>query len=443
MYLILFLTLSEKEYLIPSVRQEKMLYKKNRSCSLSTLIARRLMGTLSTQKQLSRLARICFLSSAIIACAFTVALAIMNGFHQATCSAFQNIHADIIIQSPELKKLAVAKIAHYLETEFKDTIHAYAPYSEGYAIARSKTGDDLNHVVYIQGIDPEKDLKTRALAQTVTTKTARFQDLFSKNRVVIGQLLATDLGVKVGDTITLLFVSNNQTSLEQTRLDQITVTVSGICKTGLDDLDTTLLICNQQTFEELFPSKGITTIGLKLKTSSTPRKQIITALQKRFSPLEVYPWIALYPALEAAFRLEQIALIIIALLICLIASTNLMSLILLFISNKQQTIATLRAMGTSLKTIKRAFMLVGSGLVMGATVLGLLSAAIICFVIEKYELIALPDAYYISHIPAQLTVSILVASFLLNMLCGILATWWATRTITQLPLSTTLKGESL
>ena len=420
-----------------------MLYKKNESLSLASLIARRLMGTLTKQKQVSRLARICFFSSAIIACAFAIALAIMNGFQQATCAAFQNIHADIIIQSKNGRGLAASKIAKLLNTEFQDVISAYAPYSEGYAIARSQTGDDLNHVVYIQGIDPELDPKTRALAQTVTTKTEKFADLFKKGGVVIGALLATDLGVQVGDTITLLFVPNEQSPTDQITLEQIKVPIHGIAKTGIDDLDSTLVVCNQKTFGELFPAKGVTAIGVKLAVSSARSKSVIAQLQKRFASLDICSWSQLYPALEAAFRLEKVALILVAILICLIASTNLMSLLLLFITHKQQTIATLRAMGTPLRTIKYGFLLIGNGLVMAATIAGLFGATIICFLIEKYQLITLPDAYYISHVPAQLTVTILVISFLLNALCGIIATWWATRNITQLPLSTTLKGGSL
>lgn len=420
-----------------------MLYKKNSSHALTSLIARRLMGSLTAQKQLSRLARICFLSSAIIAAAFTIALAIMNGFQQATCAAFQNIHADIIIQAPTQKKLAIEKIAHYLATEFHDTVAAYAPYSEGYAIARSKTGDDLNHVVYIQGIDPEKDPQTRALAQTITTRTPDFASLLKKNGLIIGQQLAQDLGLTIGDSITLLFVPDEFGPTDQIQLEQIKLPIRGISKTGLDELDTTLVVCNQKTFAQLFPAKGITTIGIKLGAHKNNPKKIIAALQNRFAGLEVYPWSQLYPALEAAFRLEKVALIIIALLICLIASTNLMSLMLLFVSSKQQAVAILRAMGTPIKTINRAFLLIGNGLVCMATCTGIVSAALICFFIEKYRLIALPDAYYISHVPAKLTLAIVIASFLLNMLCGLIATWWAIRATTQQSLSATLRGESL
>lgn len=420
-----------------------MLYKKNESLTLAGLVARRLMGTLTTQKQVSRLARICFMSSAIIACAFAIALAIMNGFQQATCSAFQNIHADVIIQARDNKHLALDKISKVLETEFSDTIAAHAPYAEGYAIARSAHGADLNHVVYVQGVDPERDPKTRALAQTVTNREKSFAQLLGRGGAILGQLLATDLGVQVGDAITLLFVPDEKATDEQITLEQIKITVSGIAKTGIDDLDSTLIVCNQKTFNKLFPTKGVTAIGVKLAGASRQSRRSISALQKRFATLDVCSWIQLYPALEAAFKLERIALILVALLICIIASTNLMSLLLLFITHKQQTIATLRAMGTPLRTIKIGFLFIGNGLVMGATLVGLFSATIICFFIEKYHLIGLPNAYYISYVPAQLTISILTISFLLNALCGIIATWWATRTITQLPLSTTLKGGSL
>lgn len=430
--------------MILSVRQEEMLYKKKDSpYKLTLLIARRLVGTLTRQQQLSRLTRICFLSSAIIACAFTVALAIMNGFQETTSAVFQNIHADIIIQAPEHRRLAVDKITKYLDTEFHQSIAAYAPYSEGYAIARAKNKQTLNHVVYIQGIDPKKDIATRALWQTVISPHSSFVNLFKKSGVVIGQMLATDLGVKIGETITLLFVSDEQSPDEEIRLEQIKIPVRGICKTGIDDLDTTIIIGDLKTFSHLFPTKGVTSIGLKLARRNGYNKETIATLRKRFDSLDVFHWTELYPALAAAFRLENIALIIIAFLICLIASTNLMSLLLLFITTKQQMIATLRAMGTPLKKIKRAFMLVGNGLVCLATIIGTLCGILICFFIEKYHLISLPDAYYVSHIPAKITIPIIILGCLLNILCGIIATWWATRTITQLPLSSTLKGESL
>ncbi|MCL5436619.1 MAG: ABC transporter permease [Candidatus Dependentiae bacterium] len=421
-----------------------MLYKKNSSLTLAALIARRLMGTLTSQRQVSRLARICFLSTAIIACAFAVALAIMHGFQQATCTAFQNIHADVIIQPKNGRPLAAQKIGAVLRDEFGSVIQASAPYAEGYAIARTAAGDNLNHVVYIQGIDPIHDPETRALARTVITRGKNFTDLFADSAVVIGEVLAADLGVHVGENITLLFVPNELAADEQITLEQLEIRVGGIAKTGVDDLDNTLVICSHKTFAEIFPAKGITAIGLKLRPASARRsRQVLTQLQKRFPSLDIRAWAQLYPALEAAFRLERIALILIALLICLIASTNLMSLLLLFITHKRQTIGALRAMGVPLNTIRYAFFGIGNGLVLAATTVGLGCALIICLFIEKYRLISLPDAYYISHVPARLTLSILMISFLLNALCGLIATWWATRTISQLPLSTTLKGDPL
>lgn len=421
-----------------------MLYKKKKSFVIARLLARRLTSTLAVNQQVSRLARICFLSSTVVSCALVIALAVMNGFQRATKAAFQNIHADLILQSPNSKPLSVGKIGQILEKEFGQNVISYTPYTEGYAIVRSPYNrDDLSHVVLVQGINPEKDKETRALAQTMRPRSRPFSDFFKKRGIVIGQLLAENLGVDEGDTIKILFVPNAHAPEEDITLSQTTLEIQGICKTGIDELDDSLVVCNQKTFSQLFPYRGIGTIGIKLAGSESKKRQTSALLKKRFASLEVHPWYELYPALEAAFRLEQRALFLIAFFICLIASTNLLSLLSLFIAHKHQTIAALRAAGTPLSAIKIGFLIIGNVLVSVATAAGITIAALICYVLDTYHLIALPNAYYISHVPADLTPSIFILSFALNITCGLIATWWATRSITQLPLSTTLKEGTL
>ncbi len=406
--------------------------------SLPFLLAHRFLRSLALERSFSRLAIICFASISLGSCALLVTTAIVHGFRRATQETFQNVHPDITIQAFTKSPLAYKKISTVLEKEFKEHYNAFAPYSEEYALAQSDACDDLAHLVTVQGIDPQKDNLVRRLNATIKIPTKSVSDALKENHVLIGEMLSKNLKLAPGDTLTLLRTAHTNARTRTVAFEEVPVTVGGIFKTGLDDLDSALVICPLSAFNKIFPETGITSIGLKIKPTTSIQKTI-SAISKRLK-LDVFSWQELYPALEAALELEDLVLMLIVALVALITNLNVASLLSLFLFQKRLPIAILRTMGMQQNVLTKSFMLIGSVIVIGAQLLGLAAAAGICFILEHFKLIALPsDAYFTSYVPAELHLSSTLWVLGIGTVIGILVSWIAARQVKTIDLATTLK----
>ncbi|HBL98763.1 TPA: hypothetical protein DDZ86_03915 [Candidatus Dependentiae bacterium] len=406
--------------------------------SLPFLLAHRFLRSLAQEQAISRLAIICFASISLGSCALLVTTAIVHGFRRATQETFQNVHPDITIQAFTRAPLAYKKISAVLEKEFKSSCAAQTPYSEGYALAQSDACDDLSHLVTIQGIDPQKDGLVRKLNATLKTQLKSAAAALKDDCVLVGDILAKGLGLAPGETLTLLRPTHANVRSKTIAFEEVTVTVGGVFKTGLDDMDGSLVICPLSLFNRLFPQSGITNIGIKLHPD-IPLKPTIQKLSKRFN-LDVFSWQELYPALEAALALEDLALMLIVALVALITNLNVASLLSLFLFQKRLPIAILRTMGMQQHILSRGFMIIGATLVIGAQLLGLAMAAGTCFILEHFKLISLPsDAYFASYVPAELHLFSTLWVLGIGITVGLLVSWIAARQARNVDLATTLK----
>jgi lipoprotein-releasing system permease protein len=418
--------------------------------NISLLLARRFARAMRSEQTISQLITLCF--GAITFGAFTLALAaaIMDGFVSATNSAFQNIHCDLTIQSPTGKSLAFSKIADVLNREYVSSVAHYTPIIENYAIVQSNT--HANFLVTLAGIDYARDAQARALTKTICTKNFSPETFTQAGTgtgagagtsmcpVLMGVILAQTLGVHEGDTVTLAWAPGlGQGDLANCVFHKTRIKIMGLFKTGIDEIDGGTLFCPINQFLQLFPNQKIGEIGLKLVPGVDP-KATAKALCDRLQ-VDVYPWEELYPALTAALLLEKYAILAIISLITLAAGINSIALLLMFIQRKRHTIATLLAMGVSPGQISRSFIIANTTLSTVGCSLGVALACATTWFINTYKPITLPQAYYAEYLPAHMTLKTILLVLCLNALVGLVAAWYATRTIYKIPIYQTLRQE--
>lgn len=422
--------------------------------NLSLLLALRFIRALPDEKSLSRLTRLLLVCVSLTSFAITLGVAILHGFQSATYVLLQNIHSDIRIEAPNRKPLAYSKIHDVLVKEFSHAIASDIPYSETYVIVQGKDRNDLSHVALLQADDPEGNEKIRALAsKTIMATTHQACERGPKHRlgqntpdtgcrarpcVLIGKLLAQSLGVETGSTITLLFADGVSRDAIK-GFQEAKVQVGGIFCTGLEELDAMTLFCSHELFKTLLPSAGITAIGVTLKPGVV-KKELQEKLSKRLS-LSVLSWEDMYPTLAAALKLEHAVIMIILALIMLVAGSTIVAFMLFYIMYKVKTIATLLAMGIAPSTIQKSFILLGMLLTAIASGIGSIIGALASFIIDHYQLIPLPEAYFTPYLPAHISLISILGVWICAILVGAAATWWATRGMNELPLIRILKGE--
>lgn len=398
-------------------------------------IARRFVfGT--REKTIKTMIRITAVSILIGSCALALVAAVMNGFEEGTRKAIQGIHPDLIISNADAP-LNYAKINEVMKKEFPKTIVSSSPYAQESALIKASDSKTIAQIVTVTGLDPQAEQNTTKLASMIKKPIdGNLMLLNQKDVVIIGEALALMLCVKVGDEIDLMhapeLAGGTTFSVEQGR-----VRVAGIFKTGIDDVDARVVFCSLPTFKTIFGHENITTIGITL-APHVPDCTLQKQLHERFT-LDVLSWKELYPALLSALTLEKYAMFFILALILLVASMNIASLLFMLITQKKMEIGVLKTMGLTEAEITRIFMLIGVGLAVSSSVVGLGVAGIASFLLNHFKLISLPDVYYVSHLPAAMTIEILGAVLLVVIILSIAASYLATRGLRSLETSSVLR----
>lgn len=385
---------------------------------ISRMLAWRYVTGSIYERSVSIMVIISFIGIFIGSCALALVAAIMHGFDSETRTQMQGIHPQAVIQSSE--PLDVEKLTAVLHAEFP-AISAMTPTSSAFGLAQPESDERANPtVVMITAIEST----TAPQVTAIEKKMLDDQTVSVINRpdtIIIGASLAEELNLTVGDALNLLYAADQQPHNHKLLFDTHAVTVGGIIKTGYEDLDGRLVLCSFTLFDTLFPYIGVQELQLRF-TPTTAIPPLVTALQKRLN-LAVYTWQDLYPALLAALTLEEYVFFLVIALITLVASMNILALLAMQIVNKRSDIALLKTIGLDDTAITSIFIYMGLGIALAASSCGIICATMLSFCIDHYKLIPLPDAYYVSHVPAQMTIAIpliVVAIVFIMSLCAAL-----------------------
>ena len=407
--------------------------------TLSYLIARRYLRGVHHEKSIAQMASICFLGILIGSFSLALVMAVMNGFEKVTHEKFQGIHAQVIIRSHG-DQLNVEELSAVLQHEFPD-IAATSSSTYKQVIIQHVRSKDISNVVMLKGIEPQREEHVSALATYIKKSLSdkSLPAMIHDNYIVVGEKLAQALEVAPGDPVTLLF-TNEQSSSRKLTLHQTKAVIGGTFASGIDEFDQGLIICSMDFLTQNFPDTGPTHIYAKLKPHANEHA-IIQKLQQRLG-LEVYSWKDLYPALVSALTLEKYVMFFILALITLVASMNIISLLFMQIIQKQGDVAILQAMGLASTHIRYIFLFMGLQLTFFATTLGLALATLTSWILERFQCIKLPDAYYVTHLPAKMEWQLLIFVFLVIMALSFGATWFSTRRVRSINIAEVLRFDT-
>jgi len=360
----------------------------------------------------------------------TLVLCVMQGFEIATKEKLQSIHPMIMIRSDE--QLNYAKIKNVVEKEFPEII-ASAPNNQQYVIIKDSVQRTLNNVIMLKGIDPAEEQKVTSIDLKISP-TKSLTSLLGNNEIIIGKKLADQLELKIGNKITILYIPDGNKKLRETNLR-----ISGLLNTGIEEFDTSLGLISLNSFDKIFPEKGVAEIGLKIKARADEKK-VINKLRDRLD-LDVVSWHELYPALLSALKLEKYTMFFIIALITLVASMNIISLLFMQITQKRGNIAILKASGLPFNKLRSIFLWIGLFIGCGGAISGLMSAYLVGLLLKTFPFIQLPDIYYTSHLPIVLEPMVFLTVFLVVIALVFLATIIPLRTIKKINIANVLRFE--
>lgn len=317
----------------------------------------------------------------------------------------------------------------------REHVLAAAPYIEQQGMF-SVGGRNEGGLVW--GINPEYEKRVSIIDQHMPQ--GNLDDLKPGDwNIVLGDLLARNLGVGVGDQVTLLVPEASITPGGVfPRLKRFTV--SGIFKVGAD-IDARLAYANIQDMQTL-ARMGDNVGGLRLKLddlflASELTREIVQELGYGYRGID---WTYTHGNLFQAIQMEKRMIGLLLMVIVAVAAFNIVSTLVMVVTDKHADIAILRTLGATPRTIMGIFIVQGLtigliGIVIGV-ILGIVLALTVSDIIAGFEALTGiqfldPNVYFISYLPSQLLWSdvavIVVAAFGLSFLSTLYPAWRAAR----------------
>ena len=220
--------------------------------------------------------------------------------------------------------------------------------------------------------------------------------------IVVGEALAQRASLLEGDTVTLISFQNARVSAAGGLIPTMRqFRVAGTFRTGMYEYDNKFMYTTLGAAQELVGLDGAVS-GLEVRV---PDPMQATEVAGRINehlglPYRTDDWKSMNAALFSALRLEKLAMGLILTLIIVVAAFNIVSTLVMVVTDKTREIGILKSMGLTSRKVLRIFML--QGLVIGVVgaLLGGLGGALLTWAIDRFELIRIPgEIYFVDHLP--------------------------------------------
>jgi len=366
--------------------------------------------------------------------ALIIVLSIMNGFQKEVRDRMLSLVAHVEVVDAEGAALPDWK-ATAAAARRNPAIVGAAPFVVSQALIAH--GDDRRGVI-VRGIVPSEEATVTDLAARLEKRTLS-RLVPGAWGVVLGIDLARTLGVREGDKVTIVLPGGQVTPAGVVpRLKSLTVV--GTFDAGHYEYDSGLALVHLDDAARLFRSEGPTGVQLRLADlNQAPR--IAAELAQSLGPkFEVRDWTRTNRNWFAAVQVEKRLMFIILTLIVAVAAFNLVSTLVMTVTDKRADIAILRTLGATPRSVMGIFMVQGaaSGVIgtLGGTLLGLVVAYNIDVIVPAIERALhfsfLPSSVYlISRMPSDPQRADILPIALISLLLAFLATiypsWSASR----------------
>ncbi|MXO61359.1 lipoprotein-releasing ABC transporter permease subunit [Altererythrobacter salegens] len=301
--------------------------------------------------------------------ALVIVMSVMNGFRAELLDKIVGLNGHAIIQGYDnrldgwqdvLKEAretpGVVRASPLIEVPLLATFNGRAEA----VIVRGNTQADINRIApqVLQG-----DLASLKVGE---------------QNVAIGSRLAMNLGLRLGDTITIINPQGRSTPFG-TVPRQVGYTVTAIFEIGVYDYDKAFVvmpIANAQTL--MLWGDSIQMIEVKTDDPDTVRETLTPLARKVQGRAVINDWKSINSSLFEALEIERTAMFFVLSIIVLVAVFNILSSLIMLVRSKMRDIAIMRTMGATRKSLLKIFITVGftigavgtfAGLVLGALVL--------------------------------------------------------------------------
>ena len=362
--------------------------------------------------------------------ALTIVLAVTTGFQKQFRDKVLGVNAHVIVlksQSTFAEYRDVMKTAREIDPD----VLAVQPFIFAEMLATRGKGQ-LSGVA-IKGIDPQLASGVLDLEKHMTHGSVKSLGVEPKPGelppIIMGKELAHKLKAKIGDDVTVVVPLSNidfdtfraKSSAPRSRKFRVT----GIFYSGFYEYDGRLMYTSLQDTQDLV-GRGDQVMGVELKVRDVERaEEIAERLEAELGgpPYQVQDWYQLNHNLFTALKLQKAALLIILTLIILVAAVNMVSALIMMVTDKTREIAILKSMGATSGGVARVFQVVGIAIGGAGTIIGVIVGLATCYVVSEYGYHLDPKVYLIDRLPIEVSpIEVLIVAGI-TMLISVITTF--------------------
>ena len=357
--------------------------------------------------------------------ALIVVLSVMNGFQEELRTRILGVAAHAQISGPDNVLADWQSVA--AQASKHPEVAAVAPYVMAQGMLSS--GQAVQGAV-IRGVVPKEEERVAEIGQHM--KSGRMEDLRAGEfGIVLGSELARALSVVQGDKVVLIAPQGQVTPAGiLPRLKQFRVV--GIFEVGMYEYDYGLALIHMEDAQKLYRMDSNVS-GVRLKLKDLYRAPQVARDLTRMIDGEFYisDWTRQHANFFRAVQIEKNVMSIILLLIVTVAAFNVVSTLVMVVTDKQPDIAILRTLGASPFSIMKIFIVQGALIGVSGMLLGVIGGVALALNIDvvvpaiehafNIQFLA-KDVYYISELPSKLQVTDVIVIAAVSLILSLLAT---------------------
>ncbi|MFS8148033.1 multidrug ABC transporter substrate-binding protein [Rhizobium sp. R635] len=363
-----------------------------------------------------------------------IVMAVMNGFRTELVSRILGINGHMIVQPVDGPFTDYADLAGRFAAV--PGVKMALPLVEGQVLASAQAGGSTGALV--RGARADDLTKLKTISENI--KSGDMVGYASGEGVLIGTRMADQLGLRVGDLITLTSPDGDITPMGVSPRVK-SYKISGLFEIGMSEYDSSIIFMPLEEAQLYFNAEGLVQ-SIELFVDNPDdidnlRPKVEEAAGRQIA---ITDWRQRNQTFFSALQVERNVMFMILTLIVLVAALNIISGLIMLVKDKGSDIAILRTMGASAGAIMRIFFMTGAAIGIVGTLAGVLLGVLVCVNIESIRqffswisgtVIFNPQVYFLSQLPAEMdiseTISVVVMALSLSFIATIFPAWRASR----------------
>ncbi len=362
-----------------------------------------------------------------------IVMSVMNGFRQELLGRILGVGGHLNVYSQSVALTNYDNLADRLRKV--QGVVSVLPVVDGQVMA---SANNVASGAVVRGVKPEDLAAKHIISDHIIMGSLK--DFTGENAILVGSRMAARMGLRVGDSLTLISPKGNVTAFGTVpRLRAYRIV--GLFEVGMYEHDNNFIYMPLEAAQIFFQLDN----AVSMLEVTTDNPDTIRATRNQVASVtgpgvRLVDWQQMNSSFFTAIQVERNVMFLILTLIILVAAFNVISGLIMLVKDKGQDIAILRTMGATRGMIMRIFLLVGASVGVFGTLFGFALGLAFCDNIETIRKgvekitgtnVFDPTIYFLSQLPAvvdpkEVTI-VVIMSLSLSLLATLYPSWRAAR----------------